>query len=80
MAYKGRLSVSSKPRADQGGFKVVNMAGASGSVSLDDAQFAAMYNEWVQFLSNQVGDSRLSYARLSRNQGWNNDCDGGWRD
>uniref|UniRef100_M1DP05 Uncharacterized protein n=1 Tax=Solanum tuberosum TaxID=4113 RepID=M1DP05_SOLTU len=49
-------------------------------MSPDDAQLEAMYNEEVQFLSNQVGCSRLSYPRLEGNQGWTKDRDSGCRD
>ncbi|WMV50528.1 hypothetical protein MTR67_043913 [Solanum verrucosum] len=50
------------------GYKSVNAVGASSGVCPDDAQFEAMYNEEVRFLSNQAGGSRPSYKRLGKNQ------------
>ncbi|WMV41956.1 hypothetical protein MTR67_035341 [Solanum verrucosum] len=58
-----------------GGSKAMNVVGASSGVSLDDTQFEAIYNEEVQFLSNQAGGSRPSYQRSGENQGWNRDRD-----
>ncbi|WMV41421.1 hypothetical protein MTR67_034806 [Solanum verrucosum] len=44
-------------------YKVLNAVGANSGVSLDDAQFEAICNEDVLFLSNHVGVSRPSYPR-----------------
>ncbi|WMV41890.1 hypothetical protein MTR67_035275 [Solanum verrucosum] len=63
-----------------GGYKDMNAFGTNSGVSPDDAQFEAMYNVDVQFLSKQIGDSRPRYPRPGANHGWNRDHDGGWRD
>ncbi|WMV38293.1 hypothetical protein MTR67_031678 [Solanum verrucosum] len=52
-----------------GGYKVVNAVGTNSGVSPDDVQFEAMYNEKVQFFSNQAGRSRPNYPRSGGNQG-----------
>ncbi|WMV25144.1 hypothetical protein MTR67_018529 [Solanum verrucosum] len=62
------------------GYKVVNVVGDSSGMSPDAAYFESMYNEEVQFLSNQVGGFHPSYPRPDGNQGWNKDHDGSWRD
>ena len=50
----------------------------------EDAKFDAMYEEEVQYLSNQPGGSRPNYPRPSGksngNQGWTKDRDGGWKE
>lgn len=61
-------------------YKVVNEGGANSGASPNDVEFEAMYNEEVQFLSNQVACSRLSYARQGENQGLNRYHDDVWRD
>ncbi|WMV29901.1 hypothetical protein MTR67_023286 [Solanum verrucosum] len=53
-----------------GGYKVVNAVGANSGMSSNDAQFLAMYNKKVQFLTNQARGSRPRYPRPSGNQGW----------
>ncbi|WMV41898.1 hypothetical protein MTR67_035283 [Solanum verrucosum] len=63
-----------------GGYKDMNVVGANSGVSPDDAQFEAMYNIEVQFLSNQTGGSLPSYPRLRGNHGWNRDRDDSWKD
>uniref|UniRef100_M1DXZ1 Integrase core domain containing protein n=1 Tax=Solanum tuberosum TaxID=4113 RepID=M1DXZ1_SOLTU len=63
----------------ESGYKVVNAVGAN-SMSPNEMQFEDRYNEEVHFLSNQAGGSHLSYPRSGGNQGWNRDCDDGWRD
>lgn len=55
------------------GYKVVNAVGASNNASPNDAQFEDIYNEEVQFLSNQAGRSHLIYQSPTVNQGWNKD-------
>uniref|UniRef100_M1DCK0 Integrase core domain containing protein n=1 Tax=Solanum tuberosum TaxID=4113 RepID=M1DCK0_SOLTU len=45
-----------------GGFKNVNAVGASSIMCLEDEKFEAMYNEEVQFLSNQMGGCLLRYV------------------
>ncbi|KAH0740735.1 hypothetical protein KY290_033778 [Solanum tuberosum] len=63
-----------------GGYKDMNVVGANSGVSPDDAQFEAMYNIEVQFLSNQIGGSLPSNPRPGGNHGWNRDRDESWRD
>uniref|UniRef100_M1DS34 Putative plant transposon protein domain-containing protein n=1 Tax=Solanum tuberosum TaxID=4113 RepID=M1DS34_SOLTU len=60
-----------------GGYKAVNAVTAKSGGNPDDAQFEAMYNEKVQFFSNQAGGSNPSYPKLGGNQGWNKDHDDG---
>ncbi|WMV46255.1 hypothetical protein MTR67_039640 [Solanum verrucosum] len=46
----------------------------------EDAKFEALYNEEVNYMGNQLGDSHPNYLRLGGNQGWNKDQDNGLRD
>ncbi|WMV33283.1 hypothetical protein MTR67_026668 [Solanum verrucosum] len=62
------------------GSKSVNAVSTNNGVNPDEVQFDAMYNEEVQFLSNQEGGSRPSYQRPGENQRWNRDRGNGWRD
>ncbi|WMV18596.1 hypothetical protein MTR67_011981 [Solanum verrucosum] len=61
-----------------GGYKAVNVVGASSGVNPDDTIWP-MYNEEVQLLSNQVGGSRLISLRSGGNQSCNRDRDDGGR-
>lgn len=38
-----------------GGFKFVNVVGASSGLNLEDAKFEAMYDEEVHFFRNKLG-------------------------
>ncbi|XP_049388913.1 uncharacterized protein LOC125853286 [Solanum stenotomum] len=59
------------------GTKSVNVV-VVGGVNLDEAQFQALYNKEVRYISNQGKGYRANYQRQGENQGWNRDE--GWRD
>ncbi|WMV58911.1 hypothetical protein MTR67_052296 [Solanum verrucosum] len=61
-------------------FKKVNAVGTSYGFCSEEEKFEVMYNEEVQFLSNQGGGSCSIYQRSGKNQCWTKNREGGWRD
>uniref|UniRef100_M1DYP1 Integrase core domain containing protein n=1 Tax=Solanum tuberosum TaxID=4113 RepID=M1DYP1_SOLTU len=59
------------------GARSVNAVGV-GCANPDESKFEALYNEEVNFLTNQGGGYRSNYPRQGGNQGW--DRDEGWKD
>lgn len=59
--------------------KNVIVVDAKWSWSYEDVEFDNLYNEEVQFLTNQARSSRPTFQIQGGNQGWNKEKEGDWR-